>query len=60
MPAAGPERDVWNAGRARGYLIDSKHIDAPAALALIGQLPVGGQRASLFKRLAKPGHATMP
>ncbi len=49
VPAAGPERDAWNAGRARGYLIGSQHIDAPAALALIGQLPGGEQRASLFK-----------
>ena len=49
VPAAGPERDAWNAGRARGYLIDSQHIDAPAALALIGQLPEGEHRASLFK-----------
>ena len=49
VPAAGPERDAWNAGRARGYLIDSQYIDAPAALALISQLPEGGDRASLFK-----------
>ena len=49
VPAAGPERDAWNAGRARGYLIDSQHIDAPAAIALIGQLPEGEQRASLYK-----------